>query len=343
MNSSFRFLAFLVSLAMLPASAADLAVMADPAPVRLGAGETLRFQLQSREARRLEIILRDLAFEPPSVAGVALRVHKGDGTSAGADWTHCSIARMRPACIVELSAEAQTRYVIDVEAPFSAAARFTLAASGMAAWPAAGTPLAATPPLAAKDVQRFGIEVKAGENVTIGLADIAHEPDSGRMPTYLALLDPDGTQRAGAPCSPGPRICKLSLAGVPPGAYTVLVRPAPGSRLTAKPHRGVDAVMKVGDDGVAEVRITKPGQLLRLEFAAQAGESFTATVSNIRREGPAELRLLRPDGSQVAWRMVMPADTSTTLGPFKATTSGAHTLAIDPGFSTLSATVTVKR
>jgi hypothetical protein len=328
--------------AALAAPAAELTPGAAPISGRLKAGETVRYQLSSPEARRLTLALRDLAFEPASAAGLAVRVRRADGTSVGADWTHCNSQRTRPACAIELTAEAGGRYVIDVDAPFSAGARFAVAVAGMATWPAPGAALAA--PLVLKEPQRFGIEIKPGERVTIGITDIKHEVAPGTMGLpYLSVLNADGSQRSGIACRANLAVCKLSLDQLPAGSHVVQLRPSMGATLAAKPFRSIDAVVKAGDaSGPVAIATTTPGQLVRVEFTAEKDGPINVNVADIRREGMPELRLLRPDGSTASMRMVMPADTSVDLTS-RATSTGVHTLVVDPGASAFSANVTVKR
>ena len=224
--------------ATLALPAAELTPGAAPISGRLQAGETVRYQLSSSEARRLTLAVRDLAFEPASAAGLAVRVRRADGTSVGADWTHCNSQRARPACVIELTAEAGGRYVIDVDAPFSASARFAIGLAALAAWPAQGGSLAAVSPVVLKEPQRFGIEIKPGERVTIGITDIKHDVAPGTMGLpYLSVLNADGSQRSGIACRANLVVCKLSLDGLPPGSHVVQLRPSMGATLAAKLYR----------------------------------------------------------------------------------------------------------
>jgi len=98
-----------------------------------------------------------------------------------------------------------------------------------------------------------------------------------------------------------------------------------------------------GVDGPQAVSIVA-GQILRFEFPAEAGNSLSAVVSDIRLDGPGpfSLRLLAPDGQSRSWQMVRGGETSASM-QINAAATGTHSLVLDAGFSALSATVTVKR
>jgi hypothetical protein len=337
-----KILAPVLLAAAMPGTAAVLSFDAPPTPVQLAAGQTVRHELAMPEARRVRVVIRDLSTQPASAAGVALRVRKADGTSAGADWTQCNADRARSDCAAEITAEAGGKYLIDLDAPFSASMRFTIAVVGLPEWPAAGA--AGNAPLVLREEQRFQVDVKAGEWPTFGLAEIIQDPPDARFGPWLALIDARGGRLADMACRPGPySLCKLSPGELRPGAYTVLVRPHKGSTLSARPHRSRDQVVKATGD-MTEIRITEPGQVVRIAIPTEQGQPLAVTLSDIRREpaGVAQLRLALPNGGSAS-SSVAPNATSAAIGPLPVATSGTALVTVDPGFSTLSATLGVKR
>ena len=323
-----------------PASAADLSLDAPPNSLRLAAGETARLQVQATTTTSFRIVLRDLAFEPASASGVALSIRRADRRSVEADWAHCTAAMTLAGCGADVAAEAGARYLVEATAPFSASARFTLAAVGMRAWPAAG---AASAAVALREAQRYTLE-SGGESITLGLVELAHEPPGGRLPTWFALLNADGSQRMGQACNPAYGSCKLAVGTLPVGRYTVLVRPPPGVLAKARPLRTRDTVLRAADNAI-DVRVDVPGAVARLDIPAAAGEAINVSLDAIRLEGPGPvyLRLISPGGGPATMRMIPSKDSAGTLGPFKVRQSGTYTLLVDPGFSKLAATLQVKR
>lgn len=331
--------AFLCAAAATSSWSAELALDA-PHSVQLAPGATQRLGLATPEARQIRIAVRELAFDPASASGVAMRIRKADGSSVGADWTHCNAARVTRGCGVEIAAEAGARYNVEIEAPFNASARVVVSAAGLIAWPVAGTAIDKLPRVTfPREPQRYTVEVKEETFLTVGLLSIVHEPATERSGVYLALQGPDGARLDGTPCRPP--ACKIFAGKVKPGTYVAVVQPQSQATVSARLFRASDALERLGD-GPMPIRITEPGRPLRLQFDASGPVAVAISDVRLDGSGPVSLRMLRPDGVQVGWSMLQPGQSEFAFGPFAAQGAGVHTLVIDPGASTMAATVVRK-
>jgi hypothetical protein len=140
-----------------------------------------------------------------------------------------------------------------------------------------------------------------------------------------------------------PPSCKASATAGAAGPYVVQVRPTRGATVTARLHRSRDLAMKIEGDATP-LRITEPGQVLRLAIPARAGDNLSVVLSDLRVDPPSGIgfHLKAPSGASTAGTIASGA-AGGVIGPVRVGESGDASLSLDAGFSRLSATVKVTR
>jgi hypothetical protein len=314
-----------------------LAVGKDESAALARPGQDGWFALAVEAGQDVAVALRDVV-SGDREARFALRVHRPDGTVLGQAGAN---ARMGASVSLGSSAPAGT-YRIEVDPDRGATGSFVVVAK--AAAKAADGPIDIASGV--NEELRFAFDAGDGEGMSVGIENLAHTPDVDSN-SRLLVLNPDGTQLNGTGCtSPTrgrPYPCKLEVAGLKAGRYTIVVAPPPGAAVGGRLHQSKSVVAKLEPGSPNRIELSKAGQVGRFTFEAKAGESVKVAIArNIPDDRtPLTVKLVSPNGMMM--RMLAPgqAGAEFTTSPLPA--AGTHTLIVDAGFRTASLTVSLSR
>src|SRR5260221_5807165 len=220
--------AFVVASIYSTAQAADLTVSADGPPVSVAPakpGEPLRFTFRAKAGEHLGLGVSGLKLEPASASGIGLTVRQPDGSALqGVEYLYCLPANPEGACDGEFTVTQSGDHVIDVDAPFSAAPRFSIQLSRpVVRTLTVGKSESVTLSRPGQD-GRFTLALAAGEDVSLELGDVASSRKDARF--ALRVYRPDGSLLGQADAD-ARRGASVGLGGAAvPGNYVVEVDPS---------------------------------------------------------------------------------------------------------------------
>jgi hypothetical protein len=284
------------------AHAADPVVPVDGPPLAVTAeksGQPLRVTFRAEAGQHLGLGMTALKFVPESAGGVAFTVRQPDGTPLpGMEFLYCA-PRAGGACDGQFAIAKSGVHTIEVDTPFSAAARFSIQLSKIETRDLiVDKPQAATLSRVGQEA-RFALKVAAGQNVSVELRDVA--PDSKDARFVLRLVRPDGST-VGEARADARTPASLSLgASAPAGAYVVEVDPDDGATGSFVALAKVAATMA---DGSIEVA-SGVNEVLRFNFTAAAGEGVSVALDNLTHT-PADMQafsrlaIVKSDGTRIA-------------------------------------------
>jgi hypothetical protein len=435
------------------ANAADLAIAVDGPPVTVAPekpGQPLRLAFRAQAGQRLGLGVTALKFVPASATGVAFTVKQPDGQAVrGLEMLNCFPAGAEGACDGEFTVAATGTHVIDVDVPFSAAPRFSIQISsavsrslaigkgeavalsrpGQDAWFAltveagqdvavglrdvasgdrnarfslrihrpdgslvgeagahmrlgASLPLGGGAPAGTYRVEvdpdrgatgsfvvaatvtpqapdgaldiasgvneelRFAFSAGDGQSASVGLDNIAHTPDVDSE-SRLLVVGPDGKRlntlycRTRARGQPVP--CKVKVADLKAGRYTIVVSPPPGASVSGTLYRTQDHTAKLDPDSPNRIDLRQAGQVARYRFAGKAGERMGVAIARNVTDDKSRVfvTLLGPPDAPTAMRGTGLLQASVQIPAFELPVTGTYTLLVDAGFRTVSVTVSL--
>jgi hypothetical protein len=251
------------------------------------AGRGARVEFSAKAGDRIDIGVQGLKFNPASASSLLFTVVQPDGTPlpvAHRMRCHSSAAAdVAAACGGSFLLAASGSHALEIEAPFSAAAHFSLLMSR----PVRGA-LAADQPQKV-NLARTGqsgileLSLAEGQDLSVSVRDASG--GSARRAFALRIWRPDGSLLvAGAGDSLQP--ASLSVSG-PAGRYAVEIDPADGATGTFEVSaRGAGAGLVV-DGSPVPFASPAPGEPLRLAFAAQAGQALSVTIEELAQQPQA--------------------------------------------------------
>jgi hypothetical protein len=188
-----------------------------------------------------------------------------------------------------------------------------------------GTPATGTISVAGQ-VANFTFTGSASQRVSVAV-------ESSDFNGTLSVLKPDLSVLASVAVSPAGGF--LDVTTLPtPGTYTVVVNPS-GDATGALSFVAYDVPADstgpiVADGSTVAVANTVPGQNSYLTFGASAGQKISVLVSNVSGIDPAELDLLKPDGTSALAAPVTVTSAGAWLQPLVLPVSGQYKLLLDP-------------
>lgn len=188
-----------------------------------------------------------------------------------------------------------------------------------------GTPATGTISVAGQ-VANFTFTGSASQRVSVNV-------ESSDFNGTLSVLKPDLSVLASVAVSPAGGFLDVTILPTP-GTYTVVVNPS-GDATGALSFvaYGVPADTTgpiVADGSTVPVANTVPGQNSYLTFGASAGQKISVLVSNVSGIDPAELDLLKPDGTSALAAPVTVTSAGAWLQPLVLPVSGQYKLLLDP-------------
>jgi hypothetical protein len=194
---------------------------------------------------------------------------------------------------------------------------------------------------------RYAFSGTTGDQVSALLSDSTFTT-ADCPPAQLSLIRPDGTALAGSAFGCNPSFLDSQTLDQD-GTWTLLVDPQGPATGTAtlQAFNAQDQTGPIPTDGTAvNVVIDTPGENADFHFFGSLGQQVTAQVTSATFTGcPAfGLRLVRPDGTEVAGSLTSCSDTAL-LGPQTLDQVGAWEVVVDPqgpttGSATLQLTLT---
>jgi len=285
-----------------PALAASIRIDGPPLRVSLQpAGRAARVSFVAAAGQRLGFGIAGLRFTPASAAALVVTVRQPDGSMVpGTSRVHCFAAKgTEPVCDGELTAQQAGRHVLEVDAPFSAAATLELVLSSpVAANLQVGKSHTVAVSRAGQDA-RLQLALEPGAEVSIS-ARGAGTQAAGQGAFDLRAFRPDGSLAAEAH-GDAQRAASLSLPGAA-GLHAIEIDPANGATgafvVTAK-AAGVAAV-----GGPATEFSVAAGDTARFAVTAAAGQGLTILVQGLAHApdvdyGNSVITLLKPDGARL--------------------------------------------
>ena len=277
----------------------------------------LSVTFSAKAGQAIGIGITGLTFQPASASSVALRVVEPGGVDAiGAKqaW-YCKAFRAQGNCDNRFVAARNGKHTLVVEGPFSAAARFQLHLS---------TPISRELTAASAEaiaIERpgqhasLGLELKAGDQVTVHVAQVASAGTNARFP--LRIYRPDGGLVSEAVAASNVPAAISLDASAPRGRYRVEVDPE---------HAGVGSfivslkpVARM-DGQVTELVPGPPGQEQRVTFEGRRGQHLTVGIESMRHTPDVDnysmLNIIGPDGKRFAFKgCKVPTASDLRFGP----------------------------
>jgi hypothetical protein len=149
----------------------------------------------------------------------------------------------------------------------------------------------------------------------------------------ISLLKPDLSVLASTPVSPAGGFLDTTVLPVA-GTYTFVIDPsgdATGALSFTAYNVPADQTQAITAGGPAvTVTTTVPGQNGYLTFTGSVGQRVTVVVSNVSGLNPAELNLLKPDGSPAIPAPVTVTSSGAWLQTTTLTVNGQYKILLDP-------------
>lgn len=300
-------------------------------------GQAARFELPLASGSEATITARD-ATPGRGGSAFALRVFRADGTIVAQTMGIPSLG-----ATLQVKGEGAA-YRIEIEPVAGKPGDYLVSARSVRGLVADGPPLefSTTGP---NEVVRFGMQVKAGEVLAIGVEGLAHNPDPDNGVSRFTVRKPDGGQLKLIGCmthatkQSGPYVppCKMVTPRVPEtGRYTVELAPPMDAMLSGRLFAITAITGTLTPGSPVHIPSMKPGQVARYTFSANAGQRVAATITDLATapEGTKVGVWIAPEqGYGLVSMYVAPAKVEIQKRPIPAT--GTYTVMIDPGFGSV--------
>jgi hypothetical protein len=205
-----------------------------------------------------------------------------------------------------------------------------------------GALLATTDPAAAfstannSETARFRFSGTAGQNISIGLSDLAYVGSSSNAAT-LTVYKPDATSLGFAgSCNPivlsgG---CRVLLSNLPvTGTYAAVLTSPTGVKMTGHALASADVTGTLVAGTPLAVATTRAGQAARLTFAGTAGDSFAVKLYGITSTPSGQvpnITVYKPDGLTLSGGTTISSTSAKIVDLPLLPTTGTYTVLIDP-------------
>jgi len=189
-------------------------------------------------------------------------------------------------------------------------------------------PPAAFSPASASESARFRFSGAAGQNMSVGVAGVTNS-------TAMSVFSPNGTPIGLiGPCGPTTNgNCRAWLVNLPQtGTYSVQLRPPNGSTSSGNISLSTEITGTLLP-GAPQTVASRPGQVARLSFSGNAGDSVAVKVfgvtTNVSTSG-LTVYLYKPDGTAVSVPTLGGLQTETYLNYAALPATGTYALVVDP-------------
>ncbi|MBT2745866.1 IPT/TIG domain-containing protein [Lysobacter sp. ISL-50] len=191
--------------------------------------------------------------------------------------------------------------------------------------------------------KRFVFDAVTGDSLGIGLSDLVTAGSTSHV--LATIYRPDGSQLAYEYCYAQYGGCDLNLTRLSgPGTYTLVLTPtSDGQRLLSlKATLSEDRVLPLSADALASLALERRGQNGRLNFAAEAGQTYAFNVAaqaTVPANREVYYTVYKPDGS-----VLQQGNTKIglTLNLPRLPVAGNYWIYVDPYYGeTTSAQVTL--
>ncbi|HWH39435.1 MAG TPA: hypothetical protein VNU21_06320 [Usitatibacter sp.] len=284
------------------ALAASIRIDGPPLRVPLQpAGRGARVSFMAEAGQRLGFGIAGVRFTPASAAALVVTVRQPDGSMVpGTRRVHCFAAKAtEPVCDGELTTQQAGRHVLEIDAPFSAAATLELTLSSpVTASLQVGKSHTIAVSRAGQDA-RLELALEPGADVSIS-ARSAGAQAAGPRAFDLRAFRPDGSLAAEAH-GDAQRAASLSLPGAA-GLHAIEIDPANGATGAFVVSAKAGSVAAVG--GPAAEFSVAAGETARFAVAGNAGQGLTIAVQGLAHApdvdyGNSVIALLKPDGGRL--------------------------------------------
>jgi IPT/TIG domain/Bacterial Ig-like domain (group 3)/Glucodextranase, domain B len=173
----------------------------------------------------------------------------------------------------------------------------------------------------------FTFSGAAGQNLGLAISGLTLIPSVSS--TTVTLTAPGGSTIATSSCAAG---CTLGMSNLPSnGIYTATINPNATATVGAVATLTSQITGSVAMGTQLNLNLTRLGQIARIGFTANAGDSFALEFANIWGS-PAEVlqfKVLRPDGTQLA--PVVQSDGGKAVLPLlHLPLTGSYTVIVEP-------------
>lgn len=300
-------------------------------------GQDAWFALPVEAGQDVAVGLRDVA-SGDKEARFSLRIHRPDGSLVGE-----AVASARLGASLPLGGGAPAgNYRVEVDPDRGATGSFVVAATVTPQAPDGALDIAS----GVNEELRFAFSVGDGQSASVGLDNIVHTPDVDSN-SRLLVVGPDGTRLNALGCRTRARgqygPCKLNVADLKAGRYTIVVSPPPGASVSGTLYRTQDHTAKLDPDSPNRIELRQAGQVARYKFAGKAGERVGVAIArNVPDDKTRVLVSLRgPPDAPTAMRGTGLLQASVQIPAFELPVTGTYTLLVDAGFGAVSVTVSL--
>ena len=300
-------------------------------------GQDAWFALPVAAGQDVTVGLRDVA-SSDKAARFALRIHRPDGSLVGE-----SKADTRLGASLSLGGGAPAgTYRVEVDPDRGATGSFVVAATATPQAPDGALDIAS----GVNEELRFAFSVGDGQSASVGLDNIVHTPDVDSN-SRLLVVGPDGTRLGALGCRTRARgqpvPCKVKVADLKAGRYTIVVSPPPGASVSGTLYRTQDHTAKLDPDSPNRIDLHQAGQVARYTFAGKAGERVGVAIArNVPDDRSIVVAtLLGPPGGPTVMRGTGLLQAAAQIPAFELPVTGTYTLLVDAGFRTVSVTVSL--
>lgn len=141
----------------------------------------------------------------------------------------------------------------------------------------------------------FNFAGTQNQNLGLAISNLVLAPAS--QATSVSVKAPDGSTFASLPCPAG---CTIELSNLPQsGNYTVVVSPNTNSIASAVATLTSQSTASLNGSTASTIGLTRLGQIARITFAANAGDSYGLEFANfwVVPSEVVQLKVLKPDGT----------------------------------------------
>ncbi|MFY2557227.1 pre-peptidase C-terminal domain-containing protein [Corallococcus terminator] len=266
----------------------------------------------------LNLVLTGVTF----ASGTQVRVLKADGSELASLTTDSSAGYA-----LDFAAPATGTYGIAVDPYLASTGQMTLQLVGEATGSAGSIDGTVTPvSLGAGQNGRYTFSGTAGDRLGLGITGLSTVPSGGNV--AISVRTPDGSSLVSCGNLNTPDNCDLPVLPVT-GTYAITVNPAgvATASMGLLLSRTVEGSLTV-DGSAATFSTTRVGQDGFYTFTASANANLNLVLTGITLAPSTQLRVLKPDGSQLA-----SLTTSSPTGyavDFTAPTTGTYSITVDP-------------